>query len=164
MAAGHTLVVLYSQDNEPPASNFATLDSRNGHPCLKFDATTQEAAVFSAVLPRNYAGGGITVYLHWATTATSGTIGWDVAFERIGDGQQDIDSDSFATAQTITAATVPATSGNLDITSVAVTNGANLDSIAIGELFRIRIRRDVANDDAAADAELYAVELKETGA
>lgn len=111
----------------------------------------------------NYAGGGITVYIHWAAaSATSGTIGWDVAFERIGAAQQDIDSDGFASAQTVTAATVDGTSGNVKITNVAITDGANIDSIAAGEAFRIRIRRDVTNDTAAGDAQLIAVELKET--
>jgi hypothetical protein len=149
--------------NEPPASNFATLDTRNSHPCLDFDTTTQEAAVFTGLLPRSYGGGGITVYVHWAaTSATSGTIGWDIAIERIGDGSQDTDSDGFASAQTVTAATVPATSGNVKITNVAITDGANMDSIAAGELFRLRIRRDVANDNAAGDAELFGIEVRET--
>jgi hypothetical protein len=165
MAAGNTLLIFLPQDNEPPSTNFATIDSRNGHPCLDFDTTTQEAAIFSAIVPRNYAGNGITVYVHYAmTSAESGTVGWDVAFERIGDGQQDVDSDSFASAQTVVAVTVPATTGLVDIVSVAVTNGANMDSIAVGELFRLRVRRDVANDNGAGDAELYAVELKETSA
>lgn len=163
MASGDTLCCFFPQDNEPPSSNFATLDTRNGHLVLDFDTSTQETAIFKGVLPRHYAGGGITVYLHWAaTSATTGTIGWDVAFERIGDGSQDIDSDGFATAQTVTAATVPATSGHVDITNVAVTDGANIDSIAVGEAFRLRVRRDVASDTASGDAELLAVELKES--
>lgn len=163
MATGQTLLVFLPADNEPPASNYATLDFRNNHPVLDFDTTTQETAQFSAVLPRSYSGGGITVYIHWAaTTATTGTIGWDVAFERIGTGSQDIDSDGYATAQTVTAATVPATSGNVAVSNVAVTNGANIDSIAVGEAFRVRVRRDVATDTATGDAELVAVELKET--
>jgi hypothetical protein len=163
MASGQTLLQFFPQDNEPPAANFATLDTRNGHPCLDFDATTQEIAIFRAMLPRNYGGGGITVYLHHgASSATSGTIGWDVAFERIGDGQQDVDADGFATAQAVTPATVPGTSGLVDIVNAAISNGANIDSIAVGEMFRIRVRRDVANDTAAGDAELYMVELKET--
>jgi hypothetical protein len=163
MASGNTLVVFRPVDNEPPASNYATFDIRNGHPTLDFDDTVQEAAVFTSVLPRHYASGGITVYLHWAaTSATTGTVGWDVAFERVGDGQQDIDADGFATAQTVTAATAPATSGNVKITNVAFPDGANIDSLAVGESFRLRVRRDVANDTAVGDAELVAVELKET--
>ncbi|MEK9207068.1 MAG: hypothetical protein AAB922_01200 [Patescibacteria group bacterium] len=163
MASGDSLLTFKPYDNEPPAATFATLDTRNGHPVLDFDTTTGESAVFSAVLPRNYAGGGITVYVHYsATSAVTGTIGWLIAFERIGDGSQDIDADGFAADNTLTAATVPATSGNVDIINVAVTDGANIDSIAVGEGFRLRVTRDVANDTAAGDAELIAVEIKET--
>jgi hypothetical protein len=162
VASGNTLCVFTALSNEPPAANYATFDLRNGHAVLDFDQTTQEVAIFRGVLPRHYAGGGITVYVHWSADVTSGTVGWDVAFERVGDGQQDIDSDGFATAQTVTAVTVPATSGHVDITNVAVTDGANIDSIAVGEMFRLRVRRDVANDTAAGDAQLLAVELKET--
>jgi hypothetical protein len=163
MATGQTLITFYPQNAEPPSTNYATFALRNQHLVAQFDASTQEGLNFRAILPRNYGGGGITVYVHYAaTSATTGTGGWDVSFERIGDGQQDIDSDGFATAQTITAATVPGTSGQIDILNVAVTNGANMDSIAVGEGFRLRVRRDVANDTASGDLELFAVELKET--
>ena len=163
MASGNTLLVFLAEEGRPPGNGGATFDVRNNIACWDFDDTTGESVVFTGVLPRNYAGGGITVYLHWAaTTATSGTGGWLVAFERIGDGQQDIDSDGFASAQTVTAATVPATSGHVKITNVAVSDGANMDSVAVGELFRLKVTRDVANDTATGDLELYAVELKET--
>lgn len=163
MASGNTLVVFTALQNNPPSSNPATINSRNGTPVLEFDTTTQETAIFLGVLPRHYAGGGVTVYLHWAAaSATSGTIGWDVAVERIGNGSQDIDSDSFASAATVTAATVPGTSGNVSITSVGITDGANIDSVAVGEAFRLRVRRDVSNDTATGDAQLLAVEIKET--
>jgi len=163
MASGDSLLIFTPQCNEAPSSNPATFALRNGHLILQFDTTTQEIAIFKAVLPRNYAGGGITVYLHFAAaTATTGTIGWDVSFERIGAAQQDIDADGFATAQTVTAVTVNGTAGNVMISNVAVTNGANMDSIAVGELFRLRLRRDVANDTATGDADFLAIELKET--
>lgn len=163
MATGNTLLTFHPFNNEPPSSAYATLDTRNGHPVLDFDDTTQEAAIFTGILPRHYGGGGITVYVHWAaTSATSGTGGWDVAFERIGNGSQDIDADSFATPQTVTAATVPGTSGNVSITDVAIADGANMDSLAAGESFRIRIRRDVTNDTATGDLELIGIEIKET--
>lgn len=161
MASGATLVTWGAYDQEFQGTNFAPLSKRNNHPILLFDTTTQEIAIFSGVLPRNYAGGGITVYVHWtATTAVTGTIGWDVAFE--ADVAQDIDADGFATAKVITAATVNATSGIPSITNVAHTNGAEIDSIAVGERFRVRIRRDVATDTAAGDAEALGVELKES--
>lgn len=145
-----------------PVSNPATFNTRNTTPVLEFDTTTQEATVFVGVLSSGYAGRGITVSIHWAAaTATSGTVGWDVAIERVGAGSQDLDSDGFATAQTITATTVPGTSGFIAITSVDISNGANMDSLAAGEFFRLRVRRDVTNDTATGDAQLVAVTVEE---
>lgn len=146
--------------NEPPSSNYATLDTRNNHPCLDFDTTTQETAIFSGVLPADYSGAGVTVHIFCSlTSATSGTVGWDVAFERMDASSLDIDSDSFGSATTVTAVTVPGTSGQLLKMSVNVSDGANMDSLAAGEMFRLRIRRDVANDTATGDAELLRVML-----
>lgn len=148
--------------NEPPASNYATLDTRNAHPCLDFDTTTQETAIWSGCLPAGYAGNGITVHIYCSlTSATSGTVGWDVSIERMDASTLDIDADSFATAQTVTAVTVPGTSGQLLKMSVNISNGANMDSLAAGEMFRLRVRRDVANDTATGDAELLRVLMVE---
>lgn len=163
MASGDTLAIFTPLHNEPPTSNYATLDTRNLHPVLDFDDTTNESAVFAGIMPRAYAGGGVTVYLHYAmTSAVSGDIDWDVAWERIGDEQQDIDSDGFAAVQSVDNTTVPATSGNVDIVSVAFTNGAQMDSVAVGEGFRLKVTRDAASDTGSGDAELRFVEIKET--
>ena len=163
MASGDTLIIFTPYQNEPPAANFATLDLRNLHPVLDFDATTSESAVFRAVMPRSYAGGGITVYIHYAlTSATTGTIDWDVAWERIGDQQLDIDGDSFAAVNSVDNTTVPGTTGLVDIVTIAFTDGADMDSVAVGELFRLKIARDSTNDDATGDGELLAIEIKET--
>lgn len=149
-------------NNEPPAANYATPDTRNSHAVLDFDTTTQEAAVFSGTLPAEYAGGGITVSV-WCTltSATTGTVGWLVSIERMDASSLDIDADSFASAQTITAVTVPGTSGQLLKMSVNISNGANMDSLAAGEMFRIKIERDVTNDTATGDAELLRVMMVE---
>jgi len=165
MGAGDTLLIFGPMQNEPPSSAYATLDLRNLHPVLDFDDTTDENAVFSAVMPQHYAEGGITVYLHYAmTSAESDNIIWSVAFERIGDQQQDIDSDGFASAQSCSATAVPGTSGNVDVISIPFTDGAQIDSIDPGEAFRIKVTRDADNesDTATGDAELLAVELRET--
>lgn len=163
MSSGDMLLVFTPYSNEPPASNYATLDTRNNHPVLDFDAATNESAVFTGIMPRNYAGGGITVYLHYAmTSAEANTVDWDVAFERIGDQQLDIDGDSFADVNSVDDTTVPGTTGLVDIVSVAFTNGADMDSVAAGEAFRLKVTRDAASDDATGDAELLAVELRET--
>lgn len=148
---------------EPPATGFATLDTRNEHPVLDFDAGSNEDIIFSAVMPRHYGGGGVTVYIHYAMSSeTSGDIDWDVYFERIGDQQQDIDSDSFATSNNVENTTVPGTSGLVDIVNVTFTDGADMDSVAAGEGFRLKLRRIGVVDTATGDAEALFLEIKET--
>jgi len=166
MASGDTLVTFFPQHNEPPASIYATLDLRNVHPVLDFDATADEEAAFSAILPRNYAGGGITATLYVAgSTATSGNVVFQAAFERIG-VVQDMDADSFAAFNTSGAVTVSGTSGIPVAVTITFTDGAQMDSVAAGELFRFKIRRDAddtsGTDSMTGDAEVRAVELKET--
>ncbi len=164
MATGDTLLLLTPNNNVPPVFNYATLDTRNQHLVLDFDPGTNESAIFTAIMSQQYsAATGITVYIHYSmTTATSGDIDWDVSFERIGDQQLDIDSDNFAGVQSIDNVTVPGTSGYVDIVSIAFTNGAQMDNIAIGELFRIRVTRDAVSDTGAGDAELHMIEIRET--
>ena len=151
MASGDTLAKFLPQHGEPPASNPATPDTRNQHPVLDFDATTNESIVFSDVMVRHYDGGGATVYIHYSmSTATANTIDWDVAWERIGDQQLDIDGDSFAAVNSVDNTTVPGT------------YGPDMDSVAVGEGYRLKITRDAVNDDAAGDGEVRLVEIKET--
>ena len=164
MASGDGLFRFHPYNSTPTTSNYATLDYRNQHPVLDFDADTDEHAVFKDFLARNYAGGGVTVYVHYSmTTATADDVVWNVAFERIGDGVQDVDSDGFAAVQTVTD-TVPGTCGHVGVAAITLTHGAQMDSIAGGELFRLKVTRDADNgsDTASGDAELHGVEGKET--
>ena len=161
-ASGDTLLIFVPQGSEPPSANFATLDTRNLHPVLDFDAATNESTVFSFVLPRSYAGGGFTVYIHYAmTSATTLTVDWDISLEQIGDQQLDIDADSFGTATSIDNTTVPGTSGFVDIVNGAISH-ANAGSPTVGDGMRLKVTRDAVSDDAAGDAELRFVEIKET--
>ena len=109
-------------------------------------------------------GGGLTVYVHYSlSSATANDIKLEVSFERIGDQQQDIDSDGFAAAQNTGDITVPGTSGNVDIITATFTDGAQMDSIAVGEGFRMNIKRvAVVGTDATGDLEIRFVEIKET--
>ncbi len=166
MASGNTLLQFAAQDNEPPASNFATLDSRNGHLVLDFDGATDEEAVFSGVLPAHYAGGGLTIETFWAfSSATSGSLRVQAAIERIDASSLDIDADDFAAFQSA-GGTAPGTSGQVIKVTVTMTSGAQMDSLAAGEVFRLKIRRDAdgtsGTDDIATDAELLDVHIKET--
>jgi hypothetical protein len=162
MSSGDTLCIFVPYQNEPPSSNYATLGLRNLHPVLQFDDTTAESAIFTALMPQNYSNSiGVTVYVTGAAVAITGTMGWTVEFERM-DSAMDVDSDGFASAQTITATTVPGTAGQALVLNVAVTKGPNMDSIVAGDMFRIRIKRDVANDTATGDVHLLGIEVRET--
>lgn len=166
MATGDSLHTFVPAGHEPPAANYATLDLRNAHPVLDFDPTTDESVYFTDVLNRRYGGGGLTLTLIWAaTTATTGTCRWEAAFERIDEAGLDIDADSFAATQSAGEA-APAASGVTQYTAITFTAGAQMDNLAVGEAFRLLIRRDAdgttGTDDMAGDAELLAVEMRET--
>lgn len=164
MASTDTLAVFTPLHNEPPSASFATLDLRNGHPVLDFDGAADEEAVFTGIMPDNYAGGGLTVKVHVAfTSATSGTANIECSLERITG--LDIDADSFSTMQDV-GVTANGTSGIEVIGSITFTDGAAMDSIVAGDLFRLKIRRDAdgtnGTDDITTDMELLGIEVTET--
>ena len=164
MASGDTLVVFTPLHNQPPATNAATIDLRNQHPVLDFDAAADEDAIFGSVLPRNYAGGGLTITLVWlASTAIVDNVVWNTAIERHQDDVDDLDADSFAAASAVTATTASA-SGEPAYDTITHTSGAQMDSLAVGEAFRLKVTRDAnnASDTMAGDAELLRVEIRET--
>jgi hypothetical protein len=153
-----TYAVFTATDNQPPSTAFATLDTRGtGIAVLDFDDAATESAVFVGIMPEAASlGSGLIVNLDFmATTATSGNVRWSVAFERC---TTDLDADSFDTA---TAATV-ATSGTSGIVSAGSITCTAIDSIAAGDLFRLRVQRLGADgaDTMTGDAELIAVEIR----
>lgn len=165
MASGDTLHDWGPMSAEFPTSNWASIDLRNNHPVLDFDKDTDEAVYFTGVLRSNYAGGGITVKLHCSADGiTANNFVMTVDFERIGSGSQDTDSDGFTGSPGTATTAVPGTDGHVTVVSIARTDGAQIDSIAAGELFRIKVTRDADNaaDTAAADIELHYVTLVET--
>ncbi len=164
MASGDTLVVFTPSMAEPPAANYATLDSRAVVLVLDFDDTTDESVEFAGFMPRNYDGGGLTVTIGWmATTATTLETEWNIAFKSVSDDADDLDSKAFAAVNAVTATTASA-SGEVDYATITFTDGADMDSIAAGEYFRMNVIRDAdnASDDMVGDAELVFIEIKET--
>lgn len=142
-----------------PGTAFPQQFTRNAHPVLDFDAATDECAYFGGYLNSSYAGGGLNVTFGWlAASATSGATGWLVAFEAHPDDAFDLDGDGFAADRSISATTASAT-GEVQYSTISFTDGAQMDSVAAGESYRLRICRDgdgsVVTDDMAGDAELY---------
>ena len=165
MASGDTLIVFTPLHNEPPSANAATIDLRNQHAVLDFDAATDESARFGAVMPRNYgAATGVTVLLVWmASTATTGDVIWNVSFERHADDAFDLDADGFAAVNAVTD-TAANVSGEVSYPVITFTAGADMDSVVAGDSFRLNVTRDADNgsDNMAGDAELLRIEIKET--
>ncbi len=163
MASGDSLFERDAQSSFPPASAAATPDVRNQAPVLDFDAAADEAAYVRLTLPRHYAAGGITVSLRWAaSTATSGVCRWGLALARLQDDVDDVDSHSFATEKTVDA-TAASASGELAYDEIAFLD-SEIDGLLAGEEALLRVRRlgTHANDTMAGDAELFALEARES--
>jgi hypothetical protein len=158
-AGTKTYEVFTPLHNQPPASNYATIDTRNSIMVLEFDAATDESAVFVGVIPEAASlGSGLKIRIHWmADTATSGTCRWGAQIERMN---TDEDSDSFDTAATA-GSTTNGTSGIITTTEITITT---IDSVAAGGPFRLKVFRDAdgtsGTDDMTGDAQLVAVEVR----
>lgn len=153
-----SLLVFNAFNSQPPATAFATFDTRNSIAVLDFDDATNEATSFVSVIPEgaNLAS-GLKIRLHWmATSATTGVVRWGVQIER---GNTDLDADSYDTAEEANA-TTSAIAGIPVVTEITTTS---LDGLTAGDLFRLRVYRDssdTTNDTMTGDAELIAVEVR----
>ena len=166
MASGDSLCYFKPAMGEPPASNYATLDTRNTALVLDFDDTTDETIYFRGYMPLHYDGGGVTVSVRWAaTSATSGTISLDVAFMSITDDADDIDTKAFAAVNNVNP-TAASASGEADYVDITFTDGADMDSVAAGEEFWLKVTRDAdgttSTDNMTGDMELLGIAIKET--
>ena len=171
MASGDALLVWTALNNEAPDADFATLDTiltasadepDDIIPVLDFDpGSTDEYAVFSAVMPEHYGGAtGVTVTIRWSSDATTGTCIWDVAFKSFTDDADDMDSKAYAAVNSVTATTANV-AGEIDYASITFTDGADMDSVVKNEYFRLTINRNEGTM-SSNDAELIAVYLTET--
>ena len=152
-----TYAVLTPMTSQPPAANFATLDTRNSIAVLEYNAAAEEATFWVWVVPEAASlGSGLIVKLHWmGDTATSGDVKWGAAFERMN---TDVDTDSYDTETTGTS-TTNATSGIITVTSITCTT---IDGVTAGDAVRIKIARKSADgaDTMSGDAQLVAVEIR----
>lgn len=152
-----TYRIFTALDNNPPATLFATLDTRNSIPVLDFDSATGETAIFMSVIPEGVTlTGGLNIRLNWmATTATSGNCVWNASMENMSG---DTDSDSFGTISSATTA-CNGTSGIMSLTQITLTD---TDGATSGSPYRLKITRDGANasDTMTGDAELVTVEVR----
>lgn len=161
----------------PPGTNsqsVAAYSIRNGHPCMEFPASEEDAADGDATVyddsvdfvlrvPSTFStSNNLQVDWVWsAEGATSGNVVWIVEVEAFGPALIDLDSDSFDTAQTVTTAT-SGTDGNTVTSSIQFTV-AEFDGVAAGNLVRIRLTRNSneALDTLAVRAQVYGMSVEE---
>lgn len=168
-----TDIVLLVDKVVPPQATAATADAITGastpaetFPVWDFDADAIEYLDFMGVMGEAYDGGGLTVELGYSmSSATADQVIWSAAIRRIVSDDEDLDT----TAHTYdyndaVANTVPSAVGEVKYVPITFTNGADMDSLAKGERFVLRIRRVATggDDDATGDAELHGVTGRET--
>jgi len=144
----------------PPATLSSTLDVRPSasSPAEQlvmgdFDDTTIEYTDLLCRMSDTYGGGGLTWDFAWmATSATSGNVQWEAAIRRLEDDGEDFDSSHTYVFNSVTS-TAPGTSGNPKYAAITFTDGADMDNVAAGEFFILRMRRNTA-DTMVGDAEL----------
>lgn len=168
MAANDSVLVI--DQVSPPASLYATADVRVGGstpaeniPTFDFDADTVEYMDFYCHL-EGYSGGGLTLKLRWmASSATTGDVVWAAAIRRIADDAEDVDGSHSYDYNSATVTTASAT-GEYDYATITFTDGTDMDSLADGESFVLRIKRtaDSVSDTMAGDAELASIHAIET--
>jgi hypothetical protein len=156
-----TLAVFTAQNGIPPATNYATRDMRGIFPVLDFDNTTSESIYFVGLMPQQYQNGNINVKTYFTCDATSGDVDWDISFDRLTSADLDIDGNSFGFVNTSNGNDVSGTSGAITICEHKISAGTNMDNIVAGDMFALKLTRDIA-DTAAGDANFLALEIRGT--
>lgn len=169
MASGQTLAQWRMLSNQPPTSNAALPDpivvtgSRNEF-ALSFPSTGSPEIVLSGKL-LSYAGGGVTVRVFGAMDgANTGTpvVRMQTEFERHIAGKV-LTANDFSGVQ-VAESTVNNTANAAFFATVGHTDGAQMDSVANNELFRIRIARlnsGLTGTNASGNFRVTAVDIVE---
>ncbi len=172
MAHGDTLIVLTPLDNTPPATAYATFDTMTGTstpaesiPVLDLDDTTAEYCDFYCYMPQNYSTGGITLKFIWSAAATTNTGVLRAAFRAVPDDTEDLDTTAQTYDYNTTGALTPANVvGEVAYDTLTFTDGVDMDNVAPGSYFILRVGRAPAdaNDTLVGDLSIHAIEVKET--
>ncbi len=150
---------------QPTASGGATRELRNGHPVIEFANAATQSVDIDGLKLTSYSGLGLTFDIEWmADTATSGNCVWQIEVERHQRDTTDLDADSFAAGNTFTDA-VASAAGETVQAQITFTDGADMDSIADGEGFRVRLSRLGGNgsDTMTGAAQVISCSCFETG-
>lgn len=139
----------------------SVVNAAEKRPCLNYDASTDQQAAWTFIAPL-----GITTPLTLAITyrmasSNTGNVVWGGQIEAItsGDATDLGAATSYDTINNVTDA-VPASSGTEKTVSITLTNN---DSIAAGDLVRVRIQRtgSSGSDTSAGDAQFLGADFQD---
>jgi hypothetical protein len=121
---------------------------------LDFADSSNLSAQLTYALPTTWTG-TVDARIKWLTSATSGSVVWQLSTICVADAETD--DPSFNTASTVT----DAAKGTTLQTNDASITGVTATGCAAGELLHLKIQRDSAHasDTLAATARLIGVEL-----
>lgn len=158
--------ILAPEEAQFLASTFPQILKTNGtnFPVLglAYDASTDEAA-FWKLRAMAYGSGNLTLNLVWyADTASTGNVVWEAQIAAItpNTDTQDVETDALSTLNFVQDTHLGTTGQRVHECTITI---SNLDSLAAGDVFWLRIARDAnstnATDDMAGDAILIQAEL-----
>jgi len=167
-------IILTSECSCGPAANFATHDTIAGGSTpaevvsvLDFATDATEYKDFKITLPAGYEDNGLDITIIFSMTSdhdegTPHKVRWEVAFAAISDDNVAISADHAYDFNGVSA-TVPSVVSEVSYDHILFTDGADMDSLAAGQMAILRIRRlhDHEDDNAAGDAELQLISVKE---
>lgn len=134
----------------------AILDRSESNDRLLFDTSVSWCVYWQFVMPADYVGTPTFRILYSMVSATGAvSLHFDVAMMAVTSGDAaDVNTESFATVNDCNDTAVPGTAGFLGDITCALTNA---DSVAANDHTKIRMCRDVANDNAGGQAEVLGV-------
>ena len=127
-----------------------------------FDQTGPEYLDLYCLLDPKFAGGGLTIRLIWSGGATTNNVRWGAAIRRFADDAEQLSASHTYDYNDSSDVAAPSALSENSYDTIAFTSGADMDSLAAGEMFILRIRRTAATSNMAADAYLWKVEIRET--
>ena len=134
-----------------PAAAGSTGDAEGVIETWDFDQTTEEHADVQVPVPTEYDDTDITLTFFWTADAGAGTVGWEVNAANISND----DPRNAALSDRGTALDTLIATGDLHVVSITLT--ASLPTA--GDMWKLRISRDVAADTLTGDAKLIMVRV-----
>lgn len=152
----------------PPATLYARFDTILGastpaevFTVASFDASTDWYMDYMLQMPIDFTGTGVSVNIHYGTSGLTGTGIMGVAFRRLNDSAEDLDTTAHTYDYQYRPFYALPTYGFKSKVSIAVNSGMGLDQVASGEMFVLRMTRAAASggDNLAGELFMYGFDV-----